>query len=222
MKEAKAAGPRESLQFVCLAFVALILAAFLIGGCAMTRPQKPSALSATGRGTVMFLDKYEFVPPPSEWRLMKNLEGGDFEFGFLKIEKGDFPSQTTFIYDDEPFGSSPDLERRAEQYCTRFLFNTGMFPKIQKKEKTEVRGLPALALNLGGENAPHNEKALSKVYLVKRGERIISFVCTQWRPLNGSFDPEGFARFETFVRSFSFLKPDFYEELKTKIDKLKR
>ncbi len=214
-----ALSPRRQILYPVV--VSLIAMALLIGGCAMMQPKKPSALTPTGRGTVVFLDKYEFTPPPGDWRLMKNLEGGDFELGFLKIEKGAFPSQTTFIYDDEPFGSSPELEKRAEQYCTRFLFNTGMFPQIQKKEKTEVNGLPALAINLGGENPPRNEKALSKVYLMKRGDRIISFVCTQWRPLNGSFDPDGFARFETFVQSFTFLKPSFYDQLNEKIRKLK-
>jgi hypothetical protein len=139
----------------------------------------------------------------------------------MRIEKGGFPSQTTFIYDDEPFGSSRELDRRSEQYCTRFLFNSGMFPQIRKKENTQVMGQAAVALYLEGENPNRNEKAKSKIYLVQKGERIISFVCTQWRPLQGGFDPEPFEHFETFVRSFKFLKPDFYDELNGKIKKLK-
>lgn len=199
----------------------LITIGFFLGGCATLAPEKPSVLIPTDRGTVAFMGKYEFARPPAGWALIKNLEGGDFELGFMRIEKGEFPSQTTFIYDDEPFGSSRELDRRSDQYCTRFLFNSGMFPQIQRKEKVQVMGQPALALYLEGENPNRNEKAKSKIYLVQRGDRIISFVCTQWRPLQGSFDPEPFEHFETFVRSFKFLKPGFYDELHEKIKKLK-
>jgi hypothetical protein len=131
------------------------------------------------------------------------------------------PSQTPFIYDDEPFGSSRDLERRAEQYCTRFLFNSGILPQIQKREKAQVMGQPALALYLEGENPNRNEKSKSTVYLVKRGDRIISFVCTQWRPLNGTWDPRVFAHFEKFVNSFKFLQRTFSEDFAEKLKELK-
>jgi hypothetical protein len=52
------------------------------------QPEKPKALSLTERGTVLFLDKYEFKRPPENWSLMKNLEGGDFELGFMLMERG--------------------------------------------------------------------------------------------------------------------------------------
>jgi len=199
----------------------LIAAGLFFGGCATLAPKKPSALVPTDRGTVVFMGKYEFKRPPAGWVLLKNLEGGDFELGFLRMEKGGFPSQTTFIYDDEPFGSSRELERRSEQYCTRFLFNSGVLPQIQKKEKVEVMGQPALAIHLEGENPNRDEKSRSKVYLIKKGERIISFVCTQWRSLRENYDPEPFGHFEAFVQSFKFLQPTFYEELGEKMKKLK-
>jgi len=199
----------------------LTLVGLLLGGCATMAPQKPQTLAPTDRGTAIFLEKYEFKRPPADWALMKNLEGGDFELGFLKIEKGAFPSQTTFVFDDEPFGSSQQLEERAKQYCTRFLFNSGMFPEIKKQETVQLMGQPALAIDLEGQNPNRDEKARSRVYLLKKGERIISFVCTQWRPLSGTYDPGPFEYFETFVRSFKFLKPSFYDELNEKIKKLK-
>ncbi len=193
----------------------------LLSGCAAMAPQKPSALTPTNQGTVIYMGKYEFKSPPAGWRLVKNLEGGDFELGFMKLEKGDFPSQSFFIFDEEPFGSSRELDRRAEQYCTRFLFNSGMFPQIQRREQIQIQGQPAFAIYLAGENPNRSEKVQSKVYLVRRGERIISFVCTQWRPLNENFDPAGFAPFEEFVQSFKFLKPSFYEDLNEKIKALR-
>ncbi len=203
------------------AITALILIGFFLGSCATLTPEKPSALVPTDRGTVVYKDKYEFARPSPGWFLLQALEGGDFELGFMRIEKGEFPSQTTFIYDDEPFGSSRELDKRSEQYCTRFLFNSGMFPQIRKKEKIQLMGQSAVALYLEGENPNRNEKAKSKIYLVPKGERIISFVCTQWRPFQESFDPEPFEHFERFVRSFKFLKPDFYEELNDKVKTLK-
>ncbi len=199
----------------------LAITGLCLGGCATLAPQKPKALVPTDRGTVIFLDKYEFIRPPAGWALLRNLQGGDFELGFLTIEGAEFPSQTTFIYDADPFGSSQDLERRAEQYCTRFLFNSGILPQIQKREKAQVMGQPALALYLEGENPNRNEKSKSIVYLVKRGDRIISFVCTQWRPLKGTWDPQAFEHFEKFVNSFKFLQKTFYEDFAEKLKELK-
>jgi hypothetical protein len=192
----------------------------LLGGCATLGPEKPKDVVPTDRGTVIFLEKYEFKKPPAGWAMLKNLEGGDFELGFLTMERGAFPSQTTFIFDDQPFGSSRDLDQRAKQYCTRFLFNTGMYPEIKKQEKIEAIGLPALAIYLEGANPNRTEKAKSKVYLIQKGNRIISFVCTQWRPLNGIYDQAAFGQFEEFVKSFKFLKKSFYENFEEELKKL--
>jgi len=212
-------GKKTSHRWI-LGILLLFMNGLILGGCATMEPAKPKDVVPTDRGTVIFQEKYEFKKPPAGWSMLKNLEGGDFEIGFLKMEKGDFPSQTTFIYDDEPFGSSRDLDTRAKQYCTRFLFNTGMYPEINKQEKAEVMGLPALAFYMEGENPNRAEKAKSKIYLVKRGDRIISFVCTQWRPLKGTFDRESFDQFEEFVKSFKFLKKTFYENFEEELRKL--
>jgi len=198
--------------------VAVIIVAFGFG-CAGMQPEKPKTLTVTDRGTVLFLDRYEFKRPPQNWALMKNLEGGDFELGFLLFEKGDFPSQTTFMYDEEPYGGSQDLETRAKYYCTRFLFNSGIEVRVTKQEKASVAGKEAIALSMEGENPNRNEKAKSKVYLVKKGNRIISFVCTMWRPMNGTYSQEPFDYFETFVQSFKFLKKEFYDNFEEELTK---
>ncbi len=191
----------------------------LLSGCATMEPKKPPTLVPTEHGTVIFLEKYDFKRPPAGWALMKNVEGGDFELGFMRIEKGDFPTQTTFMFDEQPYGSSQDLEKRADYYCTRFLFNSGIDAKITKREKVTVGGREALVLEMGGENPVQKEKAKSTIYLVKKGNRIISFVCTQWRPLTGAFSEEPFGHFEAFVKSFKFLKKDFYEQLEEEMTK---
>jgi hypothetical protein len=117
------------------------------------------------------------------------------------------------MYDEKPYGASRDLEKRAKYYCQFFLFNTGVTLRLTQQEKLTINGREALALYFDSENPIRNEKSKSKVYLVKKGNRIISFVCTQWRPMNGTFSQEPFDHFETFVQSFKFLKKDFYETL---------
>ena len=200
--------------------VVLLLTGLSLGGCATLGVEKPkSALTLTDHGTVIYLDKYEFKRPPADWLLLKNLEGGDFELGFLKIEKGPFPTQSTFIYDDQPFGSSRDLETRAKQYCTRFLFNSGVLPDIKEQLNIHLWGQPAIAIYLEGENPNRDEKAKSLVYLVKKGDRIISFALTQWRPMQGTYDQAAFIQFEAFVQSFKFLKKSFYENFEDQLDK---
>jgi len=190
----------------------------ILAGCATVGEKPKPAMVPTERGTVVFQEKYEFKRPEG-WALMQSVEGGDWELGFMKIEKGDFPSQTTFMYDDLPYGGHRDLEKRADYYCTRFLFNSGIDLRVTQRERTKINTREALAISLEGENPNRNEKSKSKVYLVKKGNRIISFVCTQWRPLNGTFSQEPFGHFEAFVQSFRFLKKDFYESFEEELTK---
>ena len=190
------------------------------GGCATMGEKPKTTLVVTDKGTAVYEDKYEFKAPMG-WKLLREVSGGDFEFGFFKFEKGDFPSQTTFIYDPEPFGSAQDLDTRAKQYCTRFLWNSGILAEVRKQDHVQLWGHAAIVMQLEGENPNRNEKAKSMVYLVKTGSRIISFTVTQWRSMNGMFDPEPFEQFQAFVQSFKFLKKTFYEEMEEKIEKLK-
>lgn len=192
----------------------------LFAGCATMAEKPKPAMVPTERGTVVYMEKYEFKRPPEGWSLMRSVEGGDFELGFLRFEKGDFPSQTTFMYDDMPYGGHQDLEKRAQYYCTRFLFNSGIDLRVTQREKIQINGLDAVAVSMEGENPNRNEKAKSKVYLMKRGNRVVSFVCTQWRPLNGTYSQEPFDHYEAFVQSFKFLKKDFYESFEDELGKV--
>jgi hypothetical protein len=200
--------------------VGILAVIALTAGCATMGEKPKPTLVPTERGTVVFLEKYEFKQPPAGWALMKNVEGGDFELGFLRFEKGDFPSQTTFMYDDMPYGGHRDLEKRAQYYCTRFLFNSGIDLRVTQREKIQINGLDAVAVSMEGENPNRNEKAKSKVYLMKRGNRVVSFVCTQWRPLNGTYSQEPFDHYSAFVQSFKFLKKDFYESFEDELGKV--
>jgi hypothetical protein len=187
--------------------------------CAPMVKEKPKAvLEPTVQGTVVYEDRYEFKAPKG-WKALSPESKGDFEFGYSKFE-GQYPTQTTFAYDDEPYGSSQDLETRAKQYQTLFIAATGLIMTETSIEKSDMMGQPAIVLNTEGENPNQNEKAKSKVYLVKRGDWIVSFLCTQWRPMNSTFDPKDFEVFDTFVKSFKFLKKTFWEEIEERIKKL--
>jgi hypothetical protein len=197
----------------------VIVSGFFLWGCATTVKQaaKPSFV-LTNQGTAVYKEKYEFKAP-THWRILQADSGSDFEFGFLRFE-GDFPNQTTFVFDDQPYGSSQDLEKRAKQYETLFFMNTGLTKTSSKVEKAEVMGQPAVILQVEGQN-PQGEKARSKIYLVKRGEWIVSFLCTQWRSMNEEFDPQDFEIFDTFAHSFKYLKPGPFEDIIHRIKNLK-
>lgn len=197
----------------------LAMIGLFLGGCATMGEKPKPVLTVTDRDTVLYLDKYEFKAPAG-WKLMRNFSGGDFEFGFLKLEKGEFPSQTTMFYDEEPYGSSRDLETRAKQYSAFFLAGRGISMEIKKMEKSEAAGRPALVVHLEGGNPYRNEKAKSMVYFFKTGEYVVTLACTQWRPLKGLFDPEPFQKFEAFAKSFKYLKKPFYEEIEERIKRV--
>ena len=200
---------------ICL----LAMIGLFLGGCATMGEKPKPVLTVTDRDTVLYLDKYEFKAPAG-WKLMRNLSEGDFEFGFLKLEKGEFPSQTTMFYDEEPYGSSRDLETRAKQYSAFFLAGRGISMEIKKMEKSEAAGRPALAVHMEGENPYRNEKAKSMVYFFKTGEYVVTLACTQWRPMKGPFDPEPFQQFEAFAKSFKYLRKPFYEEIEERIKRV--
>jgi hypothetical protein len=202
-----------------LRICAMAMTLLLLGGCATPVREKPkAAFVPTDQGTVVYEDKYEFKAPLG-WKVLRAGSGGDFEFGFFKPE-GEYPSQTTFAYDDEPYGNSRVLEARANQYQTLFLMTTGLILTESKIEKAEVTGLPAVILQIEGVNPSQNEKGKSKIYLVRRGEWVVSFLCTQWRPMKGTYDPKDFEIFDTFVKSFKFLKKTFWEEIEERIKRL--
>jgi len=80
-------------------------------------------------------------------------------------------------------------------------------------------GRDALAIDVEGQNRVSKEKAKSKVYMIKKGSRIISFVCTQWRPLDAAYSQEPFDHYDAFVQSFKFVKKDFYDEFEEEMKK---
>ena len=194
--------------------LSLIMVLAWLSGCATTKTEsakKPYKVSP--QGTVIWEDEFEFVPPPPDWKLMMPEEGGDINFGFVRSDPGGFPSMSTFAYDEEPFGCNTRFEGREREFFRRFLFNAIVKFEVLKREKVQVVGGEGLAVTVEGKDPIKKEKVKAKVVFGKRGDRVIGFYITQWRPMDGTYDPSAFEVFDKFVASFKFLKKSFYETL---------
>ena len=187
---------------------------FFLSGCAtMETAKKP--YEATSRGTLIYGEEYEFMLPPMGWNLFwpEGEDAGEFAFGFMKRDPGPFPSQSVFAYDEEPFGCSTTFENREKEFFKRFLWNAILKFEMLEKKKIEVLEREGLSVTVEGKDPVKKEKAKSKVIFTKRGERVVAFYITQWRPMDGTYDPSAFEVFDKFVKSFKFLKKSFYETL---------
>jgi len=190
---------------------ALLVVAWL-SGCATTQTtQKPYRISP--QGTVIWEDELEFAPPPLGWKLLLPEEGGDISIGFMRMDPGPFPSSGSFAYDEEPFGCSTQFEGREREFFKRFLFNAILEFKMLEKKKIQVVGGEGLQVDVEGKDPIKGEKVRARVIFGKRGDRIIGFYMTQWRPIDGTYDMSAFDDFDKFVKSFKFLKKSFYETL---------
>ena len=198
---------RKALFILCL-----LCAGGWVLGCATTgTAPKPYRLSA--QGTVIYEEEFEFVPPPLGWSLLRPETGGDINFGFMRQDGGAFPSVTTFAYDEEPFGCSTQFEGREKEFFKRFLFNAMVDFNMLGKKKVEVIGGEGLQVDVEGKDPVKGEKVQARVIFGKRGDRIVGFYITQWRPIDGAYDMAAFDVFDKFVKSFKFLKKSFYETL---------
>lgn len=191
----------------------VILAGSFISGCAMVESSKKSPLERTSSGTAVYDGEFEFATPPPGWGLVRVESGGEFGFGFLRVDPGRFPSQSMFVYDEEPFGCATGYEDREKEFFKRFLWNTTLNFKFLNKKKFQLQNGEGYAVTAEGQDPIRKEKARAEVIFGRRGERVVSWYLTQWRPIDGTFDPSAFEVFEKFVGSFKFLKKSFYETL---------
>jgi hypothetical protein len=184
-----------------------------LSGCATVETSKKVPYKLSPQGTVIWQDEFEFMPPPPDWKLLIVEEEGDINFGFTRSDPGQFPSTTSFAYDEEPFGSSTKVEEREREFFKRFLFNAILQFQFLEKRKIQVLGGEGLEVVAEGKDPVKGEKVRAKVVFGKRGERVVGFYITQWRPINGTYELSAFEIFDKFVKSFKFLKKSFYETL---------
>jgi hypothetical protein len=191
----------------------LLVIGGLLGGCAMM--QKKSLLQPGPPGMAIYDNEFEFSNPPRGWMLVQVEAGGEFGFGFMKVDRGPFPSQSMFVYDEEPFGCATQFEGREKEFFKRYLWSTAMIldMKILERQKVQVVGGEGLAVIAEGRDPVKKEKVKTKIVFGKRGERVVAWYLTQWRTLDEPFDNSAFGVFDKFWESFKYLKKSFYETL---------
>jgi hypothetical protein len=191
-----------------------VLVTMTLSACTtMDTTQKPYKF--TQQGMMIWDDEFEFKPPPAGWKLVQVESGGEFGFGFLRMDSGPSPSQSMFVYDEEPFGCSTKFEGREVEFFGRYLWSSAISLdiKILERQKVQVLGGEGLAVVAEGKDPVKKEKVKSKIVFGKRGDRVVAFYIAQWRPIDSSYDPSAFEIFDQFVSSFKFLKKSFYETL---------
>ena len=193
-------------------FSILILGCWL-SGCATFGPPPKSPLQRTAQGTVVYDEEFEFSLLPPGWKLIQVESGGEFGFGFLKVDPGAFPSQSMFVYDEEPFGCATKFEDREKEFFKRFLWNSVLNFQVLERKKFQLQNGEGLAVTVEGKDPVRKEKAKAEVIFGKRGERVVAWYITQWRHIDGTYDPSAFEVFEKFAASFKYLKKSFYETL---------
>ena len=128
----------SAVGIVCLVFLGSI-----ISGCAGVgqgrEHESASPLQPTGRGTVTLDGTYEFAKPEG-YTMYRDLGDGETIFMFFKSEEGDYPSQTSFFYNDKVYGNSLDLTTRIDQFFKYFLVGRGIQMKVVKTEGGMIDG----------------------------------------------------------------------------------
>jgi len=196
------------------AIICAVLVLAWLSGCATVETSKKVPYKLSPQGTVIWEDEFEFLPPPPDWKLLRVETGeNDINFGFMRSDPGPFPSTTSFAYDEEPFGCSTKFEEREREFFKRFLFNAILQFQVLEKRKTQVLGGEGLEATVEGKDPVKGEKVRAKVVFGKRGDRVVGFYITQWRPMDGNYDLSAFEIFDRFAKSFKFLKKSFYETL---------
>ena len=206
------------LRVYAAAIPCLLVAVALGAGCAAVargggEPTQTPPYRLTEKNTVIWLDQFEFARPGPEWRLVNTTEGDEFSFAFLKKGHCSPPCQSTFAFDEEPFGYSTDLRERMGEFFRRFLWASHVVFGDFEAREVEAFGGPGLAAVAEGRDRVTGQRVWAKVVLGRRGGRVVSAYFTQWRTEQEPFDEADVAVFERFVGSLRFLKPSFFETL---------
>jgi hypothetical protein len=164
-------------------------------------------------GKAVYQGEFEFVPFPSEWELLSHADGNDTVIIFYRKDPGSELSRTIIAYNEEPYGYSTQLEKRSQEFMSRFLWDAIMQQQILERKKTRALSGEGLDLIIEAKDKIDRKKVRAEVVFAKRGERVVAFNITQWRTLDEPFDLSAFDEFSRFVDTFKTLKKSFYENL---------
>lgn len=163
---------------------------------------------------MIFDGEYEFVPPPSGWEMLRGSQLTHYVVGFYRRDSDKSRLASSFIaYDEDPYGTSKDLETRAQECLKRYFWASMLQKNILEKKKQKVLGGEGLAITFEINDPAKKIKVRSMLVFGYRGERVVLFYLNQWRSIDSSFDQSAFELFDKFVTSFTFLKKSFYETL---------
>ncbi|MGE4344181.1 MAG: hypothetical protein AB7F20_07845 [Geoalkalibacter sp.] len=194
---------------------AVIVGMLLLAGCVAPQPSEPVDPFGSMRrsdGSVLWQQEYAFVPPEAPWQLI-DLNETDYSIAFMKTCRASYPCQSTLAYAEEPFGYSMDFEQRQREFFKRFLWASRVNFAEAELSRTEVFGEDALIARTEGIEPVQRHKVDVKVVFARRGERVVAFYYTQWRPEDGAYDKTDIKDFDRFVENFSFERPSFYQRL---------
>ncbi|MGA7827026.1 MAG: hypothetical protein WCA04_05175 [Geobacteraceae bacterium] len=199
--------------------VILLCLLLLLSSCAAkVVPHKDVPMTAvselTSRGTMIYNNEYEFIPPPAPWEMLKGSQFSHYIVGFYRSDDDKSSLPSSFIaYDEDPYGTSRDLETRAKECLKRYFWTTLLQKNILEKKKTKVLGGEGLSITFEIKDPSKKIKVRSMLVFGYRGDRVVLFYINQWRAIDSSYDKSAFELFDKFMNSFTFLKKSFYETL---------
>lgn len=196
----------------------LCVLSFLFGCATQIAPRKDVSSSAvpalTPRGTMIVNDEYEFIPPLSPWEMLTGNQFSHYVVGFYRKDLDKSRLASSFIaYDEDPFGSSRNLEVRSQECLKRYFWASMLQKTILEKKKINILGGEGLAVTFEVKDPSKKIKVKSMLVFGYRGDRIVLFYSNQWRSIDSSYDSSAFDLFDKFVNSFTFLKKSFYQTL---------
>ncbi len=196
----------------------LLAPLLLLCGCTLLGPQAKTGSRnlVITEGKAVWQVEYAFVPPPEPWRLI-DLDEDDVSLAYFRgcdeSDPAHYPCESTLAYAEEPFGYSRDLEKRQQEFFRRFLWAARVNfeePRLRRVQVLDTEGLEA---TIEGFEPVLRHKVWAKILFTFRGERVVAFYMTQWRPEEAEYDRSVEKDFDTFVGSFSFLRPSFFQTL---------
>ena len=194
-----------------------------LAACAMATPPAADPLAAmrNDKGQVVWQQEYAFVPPPAPWQLL-DLDENDYSIAFFRSCADLYPCDASMAYAEEPFGYSRDFNQRQEEFFQRFLWAARVVFDQPELTPTTALGAPALEAVVIGSEPVLKHKVLTRVIFARRGERVVAFYLSQWRPEDQPFDRSVFADQDAFIASFEYLRPSFFQQLYPKGLRLKK
>ncbi|MBE0597904.1 MAG: hypothetical protein IH614_11595 [Desulfuromonadales bacterium] len=192
--------------------LAVVGALGLLSACMPVATGVVEPLQQQEDSTVTWQQEYRFAPPGGGWQLI-DLDEDDYSIAYMKLCQDGYPCQSTFAYAEEPFGYSLDFEERQAEFFKRFLWAGRVIFEPARLRKVQLPGGEGLEAVTIGREPVLGHKVRAKIIFARRGERVVAFYYSQWRPEAAAFDLTEEADFDRFVASFRFLQPSFYERL---------